>query len=112
MEFKACYHDSTCKKCQHLKTINEFGYCVDCWDGSDLDLRFEPYYRSGQRIKVTYKDGVEVRCYVGKSTGWKPVFLAILRRNSVGGSDLLNSFVDKIEVVKGNRFDDLSNYPY
>jgi hypothetical protein len=56
-------------------------------DTSRLDPIFTPYYQSGERVEVTWKPGFEdyggygsrteghkARFYVGKSTGWKPIY--------------------------------------
>jgi hypothetical protein len=55
------------------------------FDPSDLNPEFIPYYESGERITVDF--GYErKRGTIGISTGWKPVFLLMLRRDSVGSS--------------------------
>ena len=81
-------------------------------DYSELDDRFIPFYDSGERVEVTWKDGYEdfsgygartggkkARFYVGKSTGWKPIFLMILRCDSMGGGSIVSSAVDKIRGI-------------
>ena len=78
-------------------------------DYSELDDRFTPYYQSGQRVEVEWKDGFEdytgygcrtegkkARFTVGKSTGWKPIYLQILHRDSTGGPAILSSAVKSI----------------
>lgn len=78
-------------------------------DLSDLDARFTPFYKSGERVEVTWKpgfedytgygcrtDGLKARFYVGRSTGWKPVYLAILTKHSMGGCPILSSAVESI----------------
>ena len=78
-------------------------------DYSSLDERFTRYYESGERVEVTWQEGMEdytgygcqteglkARFYVGKSTGWKPVYLQILRRDSSGGASILSSAVESI----------------
>ena len=78
-------------------------------DESELDERFTKYYKSGQRVEVTWKEGYEdysgygyrtegkkARFYVGKSTGWKPIYLMILNSNSTGGAAILSSAVESI----------------
>lgn len=75
----------------------------------DLDKRFTPFYESGERIEVEWRegfedltgygfrtDGMKARFYVGRSTGWKPVYLTILNRNSSGGGAILSSAVKSI----------------
>ena len=88
-------------------TLHESGHEMDY---SELDQRFTPYYQSGERVEVEWKDGFEdftgygcrtdgmkARFYVGKSTGWKPIYLQILRRNSCGGVAILSSAVKSIK---------------
>ena len=78
-------------------------------DYSELDKRFDSYYQSGERVEVTWKEGYEdltgygamtdgkkARFYVGRSTGWKPVYLMILRKNSYGGSAICSSGIESI----------------
>ena len=78
-------------------------------DYSDIDKRFEPFYDSQERVEVTWKDGFEdfsgygsrtegkkSRFYVGKSTGWKPIFLQIYSKSSVGGMSILSCAVESI----------------
>lgn len=78
-------------------------------DFSDLDNRFDSYYKSKERVEVEWKpgfedysgyglktDGKKARFYVGKSTGWKPVYLQIYSRRSFGGVAILSSAVKSI----------------
>lgn len=77
---------------------------------TDLDPRFEQYYKSGERVEVIWKEGYEMnmgysrdngrvsRFYVGRSTGWRPIYLMILRRDSIGGMAILS---DSVEHVRG-----------
>lgn len=67
------------------------------YDNSDLILSLAPYYKSGERVEITYKDGENERCYIGKSTGWKPVYLCIKYSNSTGGSVILG----EIKSIRG-----------
>lgn len=55
-------------------------------DNSKLNSRATKYYETGERVEITYKDGSKTRCYIGKSTGWKPCYLEISKSNSTGGS--------------------------
>lgn len=67
-------------------------------DYSELDASPElaRYYASGERIEITWEKGWgmnpgrdgRTRCYVGKSTGWRPCWLMILKSNSMGGMSL------------------------
>lgn len=82
------------------------------YDFSELDERFTQYYKSGQRVEVEWLEGYEdysgygartdgkkARFYVGKSTGWKPVYLQIYARNSSGGQAILSSAVKSIRAI-------------
>lgn len=88
-------------------------------DTSLLDPRFTPYYESGQRVEVTWKpghgdltgygartNGRKARFYVGKSTGWKPIYLMILRRDSLGGAAILSDIVETIRPLSTRRWHD------
>jgi len=68
-------------------------------DNSALDPRFTHFYNSGERVEVTYKWGETERFYVGKSTGWKPIYLTIKRIDSSGGAGLLCDSVVKIQPL-------------
>lgn len=81
-------------------------------DYSELDERFTPFYESKQRIEVTWKKGYEdyggygartkgrkARFYVGKSTGWRPIYLQIYSKRSSGGQGILSSAVESIKVL-------------
>lgn len=80
-----------CKTCGSHENINKPKKCpgtLKIIDNSDLNPRATYFYKSGERVEITYKDGSKTRCYIGKSTGWKPVYLEILKRSSSGGSSL------------------------
>ena len=81
-------------------------------DNSDLDKRFTPYYESGQRVEVIWKEGFEdfsgygcrtkghkARFRVGKSTGWKPIYLMILSKRSLGGAAILSCAIETIREL-------------
>ncbi len=78
-------------------------------DASELDGRFEEYYGSGERVEVEWHEGfgdytgygyrtngLKARFYVGRSTGWKPIYLMVLQRNSSGGAAILSCAVKSI----------------
>ncbi len=55
------------------------------FDASDLNQEFVKHYNSGERITVDF--GYEKkRGTIGVTTGWKPCFLLMLRRDSQGSS--------------------------
>jgi hypothetical protein len=63
---------------------------ADKFDDSDLSKQFVPYYNNQKRIKVQFY-GEEIKTgTVGVTTGWKPTFLLMLRKNSSGSSYLLS----------------------
>ena len=81
-------------------------------DNSFLDNRLTPFYNSQARVEITWKKGFEdytgygnrtegrkQRCRIGKSTGWKPIYLAILSSKSVGGSAILSEAIESIKEV-------------
>lgn len=84
-----------------LKKLREHG---DKFSMADLDMRFVPYYESGERIKVKSKYGDVITGTVGVTTGWRPVFLLIRRRNSFGSSDTLGPYDEIIGVQVGRRY--------
>lgn len=97
----------TCKTCGHTKVIEPIKM-VRCKgtlkpiDNSNLDRRFDYYYQNSQRVEVLYKDGSKERFYIGKSTGWKPIYLMIKKSNSFGGEAL---YSENIKEIKGlNKF--------
>lgn len=78
-------------------------------DYAEIDSRFEHYYDTGERVEVVWKPGYEdfsgygartngrkARFFVGKSTGFRPVFIMLLRRNSLGGAQILSEAVESI----------------
>ncbi len=75
----------------------------------NLDDRFTKYYISGERVEVEYVEGFEDitgygsrtngkkgRFYVGKSTGLKPVYLILLRKDSISGAAILSCAINSI----------------
>lgn len=78
-------------------------------DYSMIDKRFEKFYDIKERVEVTWKPGFEdytgygsrtegrkARFYVGKSTGWKPIFIQIYSKRSIGGQAILSCAVESI----------------
>lgn len=71
------------------------------FDDSDLDKQYIRFFESGQRITVDF--GYEVkRGTVGVTTGWKPVFLLMLTKRSIGSSHTLPPGRTKILGVVRN----------
>lgn len=68
-------------------------------DRNELDPRFTRFYINQERVEVTYEWGEKDRFYVGKSTGWKPIYLALPKRNSSGGTGILSSAIKEIHPL-------------
>lgn len=93
---------SSCSKCGSSEVISKPSACkgmLRLIDNSDLDPRLTPYHDNGQRIEVEYDFGEKERFYVGKSTGWKPIYLAIKKRNSHGGGAILAKSIKSINPL-------------
>jgi hypothetical protein len=58
-------------------------------DLSDLAEQFTQYYQNRQRIIVRTRYGETLRGYVGRTTGWKPVYILLAKANSSGSSEIL-----------------------
>lgn len=101
----------------------EYHYTGHRMDYSEIDTRFEPYYDNGQRVEVEWKaeyedftgygcrtEGRRARFYVGKSTGWRPVFIMLQNINSRGGVEIPSNAVESIRGLRGLR--GLSGYRF
>jgi len=82
---------------------------MDNRDNILLDERFTEFHLSGERVEVTWKQGFEdftgygsrtngkkARFYVGRSTGHKPIYLQLLRRDSISGQAILSEAVESV----------------
>ena len=56
------------------------------FDTSDLNEEFIPYFESGERITVKFSYGEIKRGTIGITTGWKPIFILMLTKRSLGSS--------------------------
>ena len=72
-------------------------------DNSQLDPRFTRFHETGERVEITYQDGEKVRCYIGKSTGWTPIYLEIKKSNSTGGGSLMTQGIVSIRGLGKKR---------
>jgi hypothetical protein len=101
-------HDGVDPK--HIPEWQRGGYVMLERDYSDLDSRYAKFYESGERVEVELEEGWEMyvghgcvtngrklRFYVGRSTGRKPIYLMILKRNSSGGMGVPTSGVKSIK---------------
>jgi hypothetical protein len=71
------------------------------FDTSDLDPRFVPFFRTGQRIKVE-TCGTFLTGTVGVTTGWKPCFLLMRTKRSMGSPWTLGP-ADRLVAVQIGR---------
>jgi hypothetical protein len=75
----------------------------EAFDASNLAPQFLPYYRTMRRLRVrtTYPSGetFERTGWVGKTTGWRPVFLLMRRSDSISSWDTLGE-ADEIVAVQ------------
>ena len=78
----------------------EFG---DKFDPSELDERFIPAWRSGERIKVKMGDGYYFGT-VGVTTGWRPVFLLMHSTRCMGSSFTLRNTSELVAVKRGRHY--------
>jgi len=69
----------------------------DKFDPSNLAPQFAPYLHSWNRVTVDMWDKVR-KGYVGVTTGWRPVFLLLHRRNSIGSTNILTLNDKLLEV--------------
>lgn len=91
-------YKSVCDKCyrkNYSDTAKQCGYqpcpgTLRVIDYGDLPERFKYAYKTGERIRVKFPWGEVKTGTVGLTTGWKPAFLLIARRNSHGSSDILS----------------------
>jgi len=75
---------------------NEYG---KKFDASELASQFIPFFNSHERVKVQFPYGETLTGTIGVTTGWKPVFLLMRTRRSIGSPYTLHS-KDKIVAVK------------
>lgn len=79
------------------------------FDSSDLIPEFIKYFESGERVKVEWKFGdkyTEVLTgTIGITTGYKPVFLLMRTKKSIGSPYVI--YKDECRIVavkKGNKY--------
>jgi len=74
------------------------------------DCEIEKFNQSGERVEICWKKGWEdwagygqrtngrvARGYIGKSTGWIPIYLLLLKSNSYGGRSLCHTGIKSIK---------------
>lgn len=81
-----------------------------------FDAQLEAWKEQGVRVEVTWKKGFEdftgygartngrkARFYIGRSTGWIPIYLQIDNKRSMGGGAILISAIETIKPLKEVR---------
>lgn len=68
-------------------------------DRSELAPAFAPFHGTGRRIRVRMADGEVLAGYVGRTSGWKPAYLLLARRDSTGSIVLLGAADLPIETA-------------
>lgn len=80
-------YPNRCKECdQCVSGMRDCGGTNVMIDYSDIARAFVSAYESGRRITVRFSTGEEKRGTVSKTTGRKPVFILMPRKNSVFSS--------------------------
>jgi hypothetical protein len=58
----------------------------------------------GKRVEAITLYGEKLRFWVGKSTGWKPIHLEVLRSNSIGGTGAHKKY-QSVTVIRHSTYD-------
>lgn len=93
-----------CPCCQQQTGEGPCGGTLRVIDRSQLAPAFAGYHRTGQRIRVRFDNGEEKTGTVGKTTGWRPVYLLMARSDSIGSSDLLSAKDTVVAVKRGGKY--------
>lgn len=99
-------YSEKCKCCGQVKPDGKMIRCKGrnvMIDNSQLAPQFSIYYRTQQRIEVEFCDEngktYDVkRGTIGKTTGWKPVYILMLRRDSISSPYTLGK-ADKVKKI-------------
>lgn len=83
------------------RKIQEYG---SRFDDSDLVNWAIPFFESGKRIKVLVY-GKELTGTIGVTTGWKPCFLLMRKRNSISSGYLINANVKLLAIQNNKSYD-------
>lgn len=70
------------------------------FDTSDLNEEFIPYFENGERIAIKFNHGEIKRGTIGISSGWRPCFLLMLTKRSIGSCYTINK-KDEIKRIGG-----------
>jgi hypothetical protein len=94
------YNQNDIKKID-VKMYND--YTKNYYNETTYDQQLETLKSRFNRVELTYKFDSETeektRCYIGKSTGWIPIYLEIKRKDSTGGSGLLTNCINALRVI-------------
>lgn len=69
------------------------------FSASELSAQFVPYYNTGARIEVDFGEGEVKRGTIGITSGWRPCFLLMLTRRSIGSVYTLSNAHKIVKVV-------------
>ena len=73
------------------------------FDSSDLNPEFIPYLKSGQRVEVefNYSTGYKekFRGFIGVTTGWKPCFILLRTKRSIGSSYTIHKNDKVVKII-------------
>ena len=76
----------------------------ETFDPSNLAKKFRGYFESGARIKVKTSYGEEMTGTVGVTTGWRPVFLLMRTKRSMGSSITLSEKDEIVGIQFGKKY--------
>lgn len=93
---------SGCPTCGSHENIDNPRQCTGTLrviDNSNLDPRLDNYYENKQRVEIEFTYGNKAKGTIGKSTGWKPVYLLIKTSRSMGGEAITTGSIKNIRKV-------------
>ncbi len=74
-------------------------HCETNRERCPVELTYQLIGLEGKRVEVVPSWGERMLFYVGKSTGWMPIHLAIARRDSTGGSAVVGGPFQSVRVL-------------
>ncbi len=101
------YSRSTyCPTCDHRTGDEPCTGTLRVIDRSKLAPQFHHIYGTEARIRVRFAYGEERTGTVGKTTGWRPVYLLMARADSIGSADVLgpDDVITAIKQANGRRY--------
>jgi hypothetical protein len=88
----------------HLHGAPEGTHNLRVIDRSALAPAFTRWYLAGDRVRVRFADGEEMTGIIGRSTGWRPVYLLMCRADSIGSPHVLGRGDRVIAVKRGREY--------